>query len=492
MNESVTQGFDENDRLIHAFSLPGSHHYLGECYFHKWNGALRSNNIIEVETILTLENLNITFSPRGISYLMPSTISFVHNVAFPVVYRFAFGSEYIKKKKKRFLGPMIKKDVVDFMLGKKTQLSLGPGEYPFTLVLSNSISMAEFTANISLNQPLKDPNITMNHYVGISPTYFTIMIHLAEGAPVSVILKIRKYPGIELESKLAGYCYFECEKFTMKARVERGTHMIDASLYNAQNGITFNWGPFEALPQVYDAFVTSQSSVQVGDIMTVLVFIRADLGNYLLVLLNEGKWYKQSVDYYTTKYHHNLSVSLPFDPTKFVLVKVNLRFSNLGLNHIKISVKNKKQTFNFKSGEVFVRRAPSCLKDVVISGPPMTSIGNNVVQVSQKVFFRAKVILQCVDGNNLIIEWGVVPSKDPEKVPNLHKGYMVKSEKQGYEIDPNLFDPGYYVVIISVSTKKSRAYTPIDRARKFLILHITGGKLNAFIEGGNVKEIGEA
>ena len=486
----MTKLFNESNRMTHVYSLPGSHRYVGECYSPTWNGALRSDHVINVETPLTLDRLNLTFFPREIPYLTPSVVSFSHNVAFPVTYRFAFGSSVSVKKKEHFLGPTVERNVVDFELDENLQLSMGPGEFPFTFFLNNSISSAEFTSNISMNQALENVNVTMDRFVVVSPNNFTINFHLAQGAPVTALLTIRKYPGIELESQTTGRCYFQCEYFTMIARAERGTHMLEVSLYNTQNVKNIKWGPFEALPQVYDAFVTSSSSVQVGHVMTVLAFIRADLGNYHLELRHEGRTYQETVDYYTTAYRHNLEVSLPFDPTKFVLVRKSLRFFTLGLNHIQVFVKNEKQTFSFKPGEVFVRKAPSCLKNVVINGPPMTSIANNVVRVSQKLYFRARVDLQCVDGNNLVIEWGVVPSQDPGTVPDLFKGYSIKSEKQGYEVDPNQFDPGYYVAIISVTTKKPRTYTPIDRAKRFLILHITGGRMIAFIEGGRIKEIG--
>ena len=488
---SETLVFDRDDRVFHSFLQPGPHRYVGECYFPTWNGVLQIYDSINVKTKLDLDKLNLTFSPQAIPYLKSSIIYFSHSIAFPVTYRFAIGSFVIVKKSKRFLKLESQFNTVGIEVNKKLQQSLGPGEYPFTLILNNSISRAKFTANISFSQALKGANITMDRFVATKPHYFTIHIGVSEGAPVFVNLEIRKYPGIELESKISGNCYFHCTDFEIRARAERGAHMIDVSMYNSQNGLTFQWGPFHALPQVYDAYITSTASVQVGHENPVLIFIRGDLGNYLLILIHDEKIYQERVDYYTTRYQHNLGVSLPFDPSSFVLVRKNMRFSKLGWNFIKMFIKNEKQTFTFASGKVFVRQAPSCLKNVLIKGPPMTLMENNIVQIPEKLEFRAEVILQCVDGNSLTTEWGIVRTNDPGKVPDLLKGYVVKSRKQSYELDPSHFDPGYYVVIISVTTKKPRTYIIVDSAKKYLIVRVIGGRLTAFIKGGRIREIGK-
>ena len=482
------QPFDQTFELLHAFSFPGSHRFIASCYFFHWNDAVHTDGIIKVETLFNLEDLEVSFEPRGFPYFNDSVITFVHRFASPVNYSFAIGPHIFKKRQTRVRNHL--RCFVEFILENKTKRSVGPGLLPFSLTLSNSLSSAVYRNNLSLNQDFKGVKITTERYVGVKPSYFFVNITLEEGAPVFISLRLRRFHGIAIETQITSYCPSKCDRIITKTQVEKGLYIIDASVYNDFYGASLFWGPFEALPQVYDVYLTSLTSVQVAQMMTVLVFIQSDLGRFVLELIHDYIKYEIPFVSEAMNYGHKVNMSLPFNPLLFRVVEKQLLFSKPGINRIKISVKNDEQTFTFPDAEVFVKPTLSCLKEVQITGIPASS--DYAINVTSKLVLRANIITRCLERNKVVFEWKVFRVESHLKVPNLNSRPSLIGRMQEFVLDPNHIIPGNYVVIITVTTKKPKTYLLTNMMKKYLLVLIEGRKMNVFIEGGEIKEIGES
>ena len=442
----------------------------------------------EVEAQMRLDNLDFEFEPHSFPYAVPSVITFHHSFASPVKYCLTIGGKSVTKANQSWENGS--RASVIFYFNEAFQKSLGPGKFSFILTLSNLISRTQFAGNISFDQPIKDFNVTTQNYVGIAPNYFVINLTLTEGAPVRIQLTIRKHPSAEIVSKISKYCYVICRRMNIRARVERGFYTIDASAYNNHHGVHLLWGPFEALPQVYDAYVTSLGSVMVDQVSTLCVFIRSDLGSFDLILHHEGKTHVTEAYYFATRYRHNDVVNVPFDPSRFVIVKVDIYFSRPGLNNIEFYLKNEKQKFSFDSAHVFVRTSLSCLQVVKIVGRKMKG---KVLKIFSKTSLQAQVTDNCYEQNQMIFDWNIFLMETLEQAPRkmAERYKKFSNQKREFVIDPTVMSLGYYAVQVTVMMQKPGKRKIVDYRTDFLLINVVKPNLEIKIKGGETKEIGE-
>jgi len=482
-------------RLPISHNLPQSHKHSVECIA-KESPSLRLKDLIVVvaEDRFFDRDLNtkciICSGTFGISF----KATFQHQYVYPASYSLEIQDFIFHEQSQRFENASYAARSyinVEFLLEEQTQLVLGVGIHSCRLFIFNNISIQTFQSSISLNKPLTSLDISSAVHIGLHPNNFDVYVRIPNGAPAKISILLKTTDNRTVTSVQA-VCdnIISCAELLVKMPSPKVTGLY--YLYgNAGNTISSSntaWGPIACLPQVYDVYTTIRDPYA-GRKTNVAIFVRADAGNFSLVLEVESTRHVMPLKISAKSKNHR--VRLPFEGSTHSLVMKSIAFGRSGFHHLSVSISNGEQWFNYTM-EIHVRAKETCFQDLTLRGGSATTT-NEPLNVGRYLILSADASVACLDKNDFDITWGVYKVASVLSAPKSDDEVKIKANLNQAEIviSGDELQQGLYIAVVTISEESLATKTVILKDDAFAFFRIVKKSFSCLIAGGSKREIGK-
>ncbi|XP_076825013.1 uncharacterized protein LOC143470644 [Clavelina lepadiformis] len=450
-----------------------------------------------VESALSAAKLKIFHKQWSSTYPSPDEFVFYHKYYFPVSYTFMVDDVIISThqtqatfNKTKFLSNGTEK--VKFELNSKTQKLVGPGIHKVTLLLQNNVSSVTYATPITFDEEIKSFNIMTKQYVGLRSNYFVISATVSQGAPVHLSVEIKSTRTNLPVWKTSKFCQRDCHLMAMEATVSQpGIYEVVATAKNNNSSSKLSRS-FEAIPQIYDLYITSRRCDFDDYYRDVYVFVRGDLGDFVMNLTIEDSSQIVSLNISKSEYEHKDLPNLPFDVKPYKLVKQRSLFFEAGSKPVTVVIANTKQSFRFV-GSVPMSFTSSCLHSVRIRDGKVGGGLDEPLKFVEEFVLNADLIFNCVrNAFFLDYKWRVYRVTSKIDIPKTGDEVQLQTNSVQPElvVKPDALLPGLYVINIAVNLTSYHTFSVITKVNGYALIEIPTRKLNFIIKGGNVVQAG--
>ncbi|XP_076824368.1 polycystin family receptor for egg jelly-like isoform X1 [Clavelina lepadiformis] len=450
-----------------------------------------------VESALSAEKLKMFHKQWSNTYPNPDEFVFYHKYYFPVSYTFMVDDVIISPhqtqetfNKTKFLSNGTEK--VKFELNSKAQKLVGPGIHNVTLLLQNNVSSVTYATPITFDEEIKSFNIMTKQYVGLRPNFFVISATVSQGAPVDLSVEIKSTRTNLPVWKTSKFCPSDCLLMAIEATVSQpGIYKVVATAKNNNSSLTSSRS-FEALPQIYDVYITSRRLDFSDYYRDVYVFVRGDLGDFVMNLTIEDSSQIVNLAISKSEYEHKDLPNLPFDAKPYKLVKQRSLFFEAGSKPVTVVIANTKQSFRFV-GSVPMSFTYSCLHSVRIRDGKVGGGLDEPLKFVEEFVLNADLIFNCVrNAFFLDYKWRVYRVTSKIDIPKTGDEVQLQANSVQPElvVTPDALLPGLYVINIAVNLTSYHTFSVITKVNGYALIEIPTRKLNFIIKGGNVVEAG--
>ncbi|CAK8688321.1 unnamed protein product [Clavelina lepadiformis] len=445
-----------------------------------------------VECGLTLSSLQIFHKEFSMLFLNPAEVVFHHRYCFPILYSLLLNDVVIVDNQSeqtldemKFLLKTFQE--VNFKVNSSKQQIVGPGIHNVTLLLQNNISSVIYSTPITFNEEIKDFKVTTKEYIGFHPHYFIINATVSQGAPISLSVQIKS-----IESNLSHFigslvCPRDCHSMVMKANLSQpGIYKVEAIAVNNISQSS-SWTNIEALPQIYNVFISSLKPIPSYSRNYVYAFVRGDIGDYMMTIYLQGRPENHSFTISKLEYDHKDLPSLPFDAKFYKLIKVERVLYHIGMQQVTGFIRNSKQSFPFV-GWVDVLETSSCLENLRIRDGNYQGGFEKPLKVFDYLTFNVDFKFTCKNMSEVRYKWLVFPvATDMDMATYTNE---VEYEKESFEpeliIRADTLSPGLYVVKVKVTSENVTSDVLEGKLKDYTLIEIPKRKLHFVILGGNV------
>ncbi|XP_076825024.1 uncharacterized protein LOC143470651 [Clavelina lepadiformis] len=450
-----------------------------------------------VESALSAGKLEMFHKQWSSTYPSPDEFVFYHKYYFPVSYTFMVDDVIISQNqtqatfnKTEFLSNGTEE--VKFELNSKTQKLVGPGIHNVTLLLQNNVSSVTYVTPITFEEEIKSFNIMTKQYVGLRPNYFVISATVSQGAPNDLSVEIKSTRTNLPVWKTSKFCQRDCLLMAIEATVSQpGIYEVVATAKNNNSSLTSSRS-FEALPQIYDVYITSRRCNFSDYYRDVYVFVRGDLGDFVMNLTIEESSQIVNLKISKSEYEHKDLPNLPFDVKPYKLVKQRSLFFDAGSKPVTVVIANTKQSFRFV-GSVPMSFMYSCLHSVRIRDGKVGGGLDEPLKFVEEFVLNADLIFNCVrNAFFLDYKWRVYRVTSKIDIPKTGDEVQLQTNSVQPElvVKPDALLPGLYVINIAVNLTSYHTFSVITKVNGYALVEIPTRKLNFIIKGGNVVQAG--
>ncbi|XP_076811825.1 uncharacterized protein LOC143458832 isoform X2 [Clavelina lepadiformis] len=477
-----------------SYQYPGRYSVWAKCIFHAGGADFRTEALnLYVECGLSPSTLQVSYEEFNVTFLNPVDLVFHHRYCFPISYALLLDDViYIPQNHKiqsfdvkKFLLNQVEK--FNFKLNLSMQQLLGPGIHNVELLLQNNVSSVIFSTPITLNEEIKDFKLTVKEYVGFHPHYFIINATVSRGAPISLSVQIKS-----IESNLSHLigsliCPRDCHSMVVKTNLTQpGIYRIEAK---AKNNISqsSSWTLIEALPQIYNVYISSLKPIPSYSRNYVYAFVRGDIADYLMTIYLQGRPENHSFTISKLEYDHKDLPSLPFNTKSYKLIKVERVLYHIGMQQVTGFIRNSKQSFPFV-GWVDVLETSSCLENLRIRDGNYRGGFEKALKVFDYLTFSVDFKFTCKNISEVRYKWLVFPVATDMDMATYT--YEVEFEKESFDpeliIRADTLSPGLYVIKVKVTSENVTSNVLEGKLKDYSLIEIPKRKLHFVILGGNV------
>ncbi|CAK8688281.1 unnamed protein product [Clavelina lepadiformis] len=477
-----------------SFQYPGNYSIYARCKTREENITFDAPNmILYVECGLTSSTLQISYKELNMKFLNTVELEFRHRYCFPISYSLSLDDVIIAHKQteqtldvRKFL--LKELEIVKFKLNYSTQQFLGPGIHDVTLLLQNNVSSVVYSTTVTFNEEIKEFKVIVKEYVGFHPHYFIINATVSEGAPISLSIQIKS-----IESNLSHFigslfCPRDCHSMVIKANVSQpGMYKVEALAKNNISLSSLLWAQFEALPQIYNVFISSLKPISSYSRNYVYAFVRGDIGDYVMTIYLQGRPEIHSFTISKLEYDHKDLPSLPFDAKSYKLIKVERVLYHIGMQQVTGFIRNSRQSFPFV-GWVDVLETSSCLENLRIRDGNYRGGFEKPLKVFDYLTFSVDFKFTCKNMSEVRYKWLVFPVATDMDMATYT--YEVEYEKESFEpeliIRADTLSPGLYVIKVKVTSENVTSDMLEGKLKDYTLIEISTKKLHFVILGGDV------
>ncbi|XP_076811879.1 uncharacterized protein LOC143458875 isoform X2 [Clavelina lepadiformis] len=477
----------------HFFQYPESYLIRAKCDGREKHISFKTSDMnLNVECDLSPSSLQISQNDLSITFLNSVELVFRHRYCFPISYSLLFDDVIIAHQQtERVLNEakfMLKLfEEVSFKVNSSMQQLLGPGIHNVTLLLQNNVSTAMYFTKVTFNDEIKDFKLMVKEYVGFHPHYFIINATVSEGAPISLSVQIKS-----TESNLSHFigslvCPRDCHSMVVKANLSQpGIYKVEAIAVNNISQSSSR-ALIEALPQIYNVFISSLKPIPSYSRNYVYAFVRGDIGDYVMTIYLQGRPENHSFTISKLEYDHKDLPSLPFDAKSYKLIKVERVLYHIGMQQVTGFIRNSRQSFPFV-GWVDVLETSSCLEDLRIRDGNYQGGFENPLKIFDYLTFSVDFKFTCKNMSEVRYKWLVFPVATDMDMATYT--YEVEFEKESFEpeliIRADTLSPGLYVIKVKVTSENVTSDVLEGKLKDYTLIEITKKKLHFVILGGNV------
>ncbi|CAK8688215.1 unnamed protein product [Clavelina lepadiformis] len=474
-----------------SFQYPGRYFVHAKCDFLK--GSLKAPLMnLYVECGLSPSTLQISHKDLSITFLKSTDLVFRHRYCFPISYSLLLDDVIMVENRTeqnldemKFLLKAFKK--VNFNLNSSMQQLLGPGLHNVMLMLQNNVSSVVHPTTVTLNEEIKDFEVTVKEYVGFHPHYFIINATVSQGAPISLLVQIKSIESNLTHFNASLFCPQDCRSMVVESKLSQpGMYIVETT---AKNNISqsSSWALIEALPQIYNVYISSLKPIPSYSINYVYAFVRGDIGDYMMTIYLQGRPENHSFTISKLEYDHKDLPSLPFDAKSYKLIKVERVLYHIGMQQVTGFIRNSKQSFPFV-GWVDVLETSSCLENLRIRDGNYQGGFENPLKVFDYLTFSVDFKFTCKNMSEVRYKWLVFPVATDMDMATYT--YEVEFEKESFEpeliIRADTLSPGLYVIKVKVTSENVTSDVLEGKLKDYTLIEITKKKLYFVILGGNV------
>ncbi|CAK8688363.1 unnamed protein product [Clavelina lepadiformis] len=478
---------------LRSFQYPGSYSTYVQCNILEEKKTFDTAEMdFYVECALSSSTLQISFKETSTIFHNPVELVSRHRYCFPISYSLLLDDVIVvENQTEQNLNEMkfLLKAFVDvnYKVNSSMQQLIGPGIHDVTLLLQNNVSSVMYFTMVTLNEEIKDFNVTVKEFVGFHPHYFIINATVSQGAPISLSVQIKS-----IESNLSHFngslfCPHYCHSMVIKTNLSQpGMYKVEAI---AKNDISqsSSWALIEALPQIYNVFISSLKPIPSYSRNYVYAFVKGDIGDYLMTIYLQGRPENHSFTISKLEYDHKDLPSLPFDAKFYKLIKIERVLYHIGMQQVTGFIRNSKQSFPFV-GWVDVLETSSCLEDLRIRDGNYQGGFENPLKVFDYLTFSVDFKFTCKNMSEVRYKWLVFPVATDMDMATYT--YEVEFEKESFEpeliIRADTLSPGLYVIKVKVTSENVTSDVLEGKLKDYTLIEITKKKLYFVILGGNV------
>ncbi|CAK8688194.1 unnamed protein product [Clavelina lepadiformis] len=478
----------------HLFQYPGSYLIRAKCDGHEKHVPFETSDMnLNVECGLSPSSLQIPHKNLNMQFLKPTDLVFHHRYCYPISYSLLLDDVIMVENhteqnlnEMKFLLKAFKK--VEFNLNSSMQQLLGPGPHNVTLMLQNNVSYVVYPTTVTLNEEIKDFKVIVEEYVGFHPHHFIINATVSQGAPISVSIQIKSTESNLSHFSGSLFCPRDYLSMVMKANVSQpGIYTVKALAKSNISLSSLLWAQFEALPQIYNVFISSLKPISSYSRNYVYAFVRGDIGDYVMTIYLQGRPENHSFTISKLEYDHKDLPSLPFDAKSYKLIKVERVLYHIGMQQVTGFIRNSKQSFPFV-GWVDVLETSSCLEDLRIRDGNYQGGFENPLKVFDYLTFSVDFKFTCKNMSEVRYKWLVFPVATDMDMATYT--YEVEFEKESFEpeliIRADTLSPGLYVIKVKVTSENVKSDLLEGKLKDYTLIEIPQKKLHFVILGGNV------
>ncbi|XP_076811677.1 polycystin family receptor for egg jelly-like [Clavelina lepadiformis] len=474
-----------------SFQYPGNYAIWARCKIPEGTFQTPLKNTY-VECGLSMSKLQISIKELNITILNPADLVFSHRYCFPISYSLLLDDVIIAQNQtkqvfdeKKFLLNAFEK--VIFKLNSSMQQLVDPGIHNITLLLQNNISSVIYSTPIILIEEIKNFQVTAEEFVGFHPHYFIINATISQGAPISLSIQIKSIESNLSHFNASLFCQRECHSMVVQPTLSQpGMYKVEAI---AENYISqsSSWAVIEALPQIYNVYISSPKPIPSYSRNYVYAFVRGDIGDYVMTIYLQGRPENHSFTISKLEYDHKDLPSLPFDARSYKLIKVERVLYHIGMQQVTGFIRNSKQSFPFV-GWVDVLETSSCLENLRIRDGNYRGGFENPLKVFDYLTFSVDFKFTCKNMSEVRYKWLVFPVATDMDMATYT--YEVEFEKESFEpeliIRADTLSPGLYVIKVKVTSENVTSDVLEGKLKDYTLIEITKKKLHFVILGGNV------
>ncbi|XP_076811702.1 uncharacterized protein LOC143458735 [Clavelina lepadiformis] len=478
----------------HFFRYPKSYLIYARCGIHEGSEAFETpKTYLYAECGLSHSSLRVFHKELSLVYLNQVEILFHHRYCFPISYSLLLNDVIIAQNqtqqvfsKTKFLSQVFEE--VNFNINSSSQQLTGSGIHDVTLLLQNNISSVLYPTTVTFNEEIKDFKVTVKEYVGFHPYYFIINATVSHGAPINLTIEIKSVKSNFSHFNNSLFCPRHCHSMVVEATLFLpGMYKVEAIATNSVSLSSSSLAQFEALPQIYNVYISSLKPIPSYSRNYVYAFVRGDIGDYMMTIYLQGRPENHSFTISKLEYDHKDLPSLPFDAKSYKLIKVERVLYHIGMQQVTGFIRNSKQSFPFV-GWVDVLETPSCLENLRIRDGNYQGGFEKALKVFDYFTFSVDFKCTCKNMSEVRYKWLVFPVATDMDMATYT--YEVEFVKESFEpeliIRADTLSPGLYVIKVKVTSENVTSDVLEGKLKDYTLIEIPKKKLHFVILGGNV------
>ncbi|CAK8688332.1 unnamed protein product [Clavelina lepadiformis] len=476
------------------FRYPKSYLIYARCGIHEGSEAFETpKTYLYAECGLSHSSLRVFHKELSLVYLNQVEILFHHRYCFPISYSLLLNDVIIAQNqtqqvfsKTKFLSQVFEE--VNFNINSSSQQLTGSGIHDVTLLLQNNVSSVLYPTTVTFNEEIKDFKVTVKEYVGFHPHYFIINATVSHGAPINLTIEIKSVKSNFSHFNNSLFCPRLCHSMVAEATLSLpGMYKVEAIATNSVSLSSSSLAQFEALPQIYNVYISSLKPIPSYSRNYVYAFVRGDIGDYMMTIYLQGRPENHSFTISKLEYDHKDLPSLPFDAKFYKLIKVERVLYHIGMQQVTGFIRNSKQSFPFV-GWVDVLETSSCLENLRIRDGNYLGGFEKPLKVFDYLTFSVDFKFTCKNMSEVRYKWLVFPVATDLDMATYT--YEVEYEKESFEpeliIRADTLSPGLYVIKVKVTSENVTSDVLEGKLKDYTLIEIPMKKLHFVILGGNV------
>ncbi|XP_076810424.1 polycystin family receptor for egg jelly-like [Clavelina lepadiformis] len=477
-----------------SFKFPGKYTVDAKCFISNIKFITTQEIVVYVEDTLSASRLQISYQQTNF-HTSPASVEliFYHKYYFPISYALLVNDVVITELQKAHTFDNTKissNETVKFKLNSTVQRLVGSGKHDVTLLLQNNVSSVTYLKPVTLYEKIKPFKVMTKQYVGLRPNSFIINAALSSGAPVNLAIEVRSIQTSSSVFKTSIFCPHDCHSMAVEATLSQAGLYEVVAIATNKISMSMSSRPFEALPQIYDVYITSRG-FDFEIYREVFIFIRGDLGDYKMTLtIDENVEKNLTLTISKTEYKHQALPNLPFDAKHYMLIRNESLFYEA--RQVAVLIRNEKQTFRFVEN-VPKTLETSCLESVRIRDGKVGGGLDERLKVVEELVLSADLAFICLRvPYSVDYKWRAYRVTSKIDIPKIGDEVQLNTSSVEPElvINAGALLPGLYVIKLNVNVTSDYDLNVEAKGDDYTLVEIPKRKLNFLIKGGDVVEAG--